>query len=123
MVKSNNTENLHLFIFCIYLDAHDCPVPCQQTRYKATLDYFHQNVAALMGMEDTSSDGGQIFHLMYYYLTLRIEQKIESLEYDFGSFLAAAGGNLGLFLGMSCLSVLFSLAKCLQVIARKLQNN
>ena len=32
----------------------------------------------------------------------------ETLLYDAGGFLAAAGGNLGLLLGFSCLSVLFA---------------
>ena len=41
-------------------------------------------------------------------MTLFVDEKIESLEYDIGSFLAAAGGNLGLMLGFSCLSVMFT---------------
>jgi hypothetical protein len=37
---------------------------------------------------------------------LLVEEQIERLAYDFGNFLAAAGGNLGLFLGFSCLPML-----------------
>ncbi len=37
-----------------------------------------------------------------------VEEQIESLEYDLVDLLASAGGNLGLLLGFSCLSVLFS---------------
>jgi len=48
------------------------------------------------------------FALYVYFSTLNVEQQIESFDYDFASFLAAAGGNLGLFLGFSCLSVLFA---------------
>jgi hypothetical protein len=40
---------------------------------------------------------------------LNIEEKTEALVYDFGTFLAAIGGNLGLFLGFSCLSLLLIL--------------
>ena len=36
-----------------------------------------------------------------------VEEKIESSEYDLANLLVSAGGNLGLFLGFSCLSVLF----------------
>ena len=46
-----------------------------------------------------------------------IEDQVETLIYDFGGFVAAAGGNLGLFLGFSCLSVTFAavdrLVQCL----------
>jgi hypothetical protein len=73
-----------------------------------------------MDMDDQTSDDRNIFNLIYYYVTLNTEQIIESLEYDFGNFMVAAGGNMGLFLGMSCLSVLFSLVECLQVITLKL---
>jgi Amiloride-sensitive sodium channel len=75
-------------------------------------------MAAIMDWKDETSDDGEIFYLLYYYLTLATEQRIQSLDYDFGNFLVAAGGNLGLFLGMSCLSVLWSLADFLQAIAR-----
>ena len=43
------------------------------------------------------------------YSTLNVEEQIESLEYDVGTFWTAAGGNLGLFLGFSVLSVFFSI--------------
>jgi hypothetical protein len=45
--------------------------------------------------------------------SLIVEERVETLVYDVGSFLAAAGGNLGLFLGFSCLSVCLSLIKFL----------
>jgi hypothetical protein len=38
-----------------------------------------------------------------------VEEQVETLIYDAGGFLAAAGGNLGLFVGFSCLSVIFSI--------------
>jgi len=78
-------------------------------------------MAAFMDLNDETSDDGEIFYLLFYYLTLTTEQRIQSLDYDFGNFLVAAGGNLGLFLGMSCLSVLWSLADFLQAIAQKLK--
>jgi hypothetical protein len=43
------------------------------------------------------------------YDTFNIEEHIESLVYDASSFLVSVGGNLGLFLGVSCLSVLLAL--------------
>ncbi len=47
-----------------------------------------------------------LFALYYFYDTLRVEEKIETLTFDLGGVLAAAGGNLGLCLGFSCLSIL-----------------
>lgn len=40
--------------------------------------------------------------------TFVIEDSIETLVYDFGGFLSALGGNMGLVLGFSCMSLLFS---------------
>jgi hypothetical protein len=42
------------------------------------------------------------------YSSLSVEEHFETLVFDSGSLLAAAGGNLGLFLGFSCLSLIFS---------------
>ena len=45
-----------------------------------------------------------------------MEQRIESLDYDFGNFLVAAGGNLGLLLGLACLPVLLDGLKYLEKV-------
>jgi len=37
-----------------------------------------------------------------------VEKQVESLIYDAGNSFAAVGGNLGLFLGFSCLSMVFA---------------
>jgi len=37
-----------------------------------------------------------------------IEEKTETFVYDVGNFLTAAGGNLGLFMGFSCLSIILT---------------
>ena len=56
------------------------------------------------------------YHLFYFFRSLVVEQHREVLIYDLGGFLAAAGGNLGLCLGFSCLSVLFTWVDCLKAI-------
>ena len=83
-----------------------CPLPCRQINYKMNLDLFHKN--SWTSFNSTISKNERYFNLEYRYMTLFVDEKIESLEYDIGSFLAAAGGNLGLMLGFSCLSVLFA---------------
>jgi hypothetical protein len=56
-----------------------------------------------------NSHNGSNAYLILAYETLSVEEQFETLIFDIGSLLAAAGGNLGLFLGFSCLSLLFSL--------------
>ena len=59
------------------------------------------------------SHGPEFLDNFYFFIlsfdTFNIEEHIESLVYDASSFLVSVGGNLGLFLGFSCLSVLFGL--------------
>jgi hypothetical protein len=43
------------------------------------------------------------------YETHSVEELFEMIVFDIGSLLVGAGGNLGLFLGFSCLSIVFSL--------------
>jgi hypothetical protein len=45
---------------------------------------------------------------------LDVEERVETLVYDAGNFLAAVGGNLGLLLGFSCLSTVFTLIDWIQ---------
>jgi hypothetical protein len=56
-----------------------------------------------------SQYNGTNVNIVLTYATLSVEEQTETLVFDIGSLLAAAGGNLGLFLGFSCLSLLFSL--------------
>ena len=53
------------------------------------------------------------FYLGFSYTNIETEERVETLAYDVYSFLAAAGGNLGLALGCSCLSVLIEALEAL----------
>ena len=94
-----------------------CPAPCKQISYKLSVEYYHENTWFYETYPYDTSEA--YFPLKYYYDTLNVEQRIESLDYDFGNFLVSAGGNLGLFLGFSCLSVLLALIKCLKAVLKK----
>jgi len=50
--------------------------------------------------------------LYVYYETLDTEIQSETWMVDFISLLSNIGGNLGLFLGFSCLSTLLSVLEC-----------
>jgi len=50
--------------------------------------------------------------LYVYYATLDTEIRTETWMVDFISLLSNIGGNLGLFLGFSCLSTILSFLNC-----------
>ena len=84
--------------------AFGCPLPCQQSVYNIKLRYFHHNdIENIAGLE-----GENVFFFQFYSNSLVVEERVEMLVYDLGNFLVAVGGNLGLWLGFSCLSVLLS---------------
>ena len=89
-----------------------CPVPCKQIGYAAHPTYFHRSSLLNLREDDFKS----LVLLTIRYETLAIEENVESLVYDVANFLAAVGGNLGLFLGFSCLSVFLSLLNFLMTI-------
>ena len=68
----------------------------------------------MMLHNEMGNNSTEYFTLLAYYSTLNIEEKIESLEYDLGNFVAAAGGNLGLLAGFSCLSLIFGVIDGIQ---------
>ena len=85
-----------------------CLVPCLQVEYSYTAVDFHKNTWI-----DTSNVNPPDFNDKYYslyvsYGFMDIERHEEALIYDSGNFFAAVGGNLGLFLGFSCLSIIFA---------------
>ena len=96
----NGTENSEWFA--------TCPLPCKKTTYDLNVKDFHANSWTdpfnKTGLINVSS----VTLLSLFYETLSTEEMVETLMYDVGSFLAAAGGNLGLFLGFSCLSMTVS---------------
>jgi hypothetical protein len=93
-----------------------CPVPCKQTSYSAIIRYFHES--AIINPDYSTGENFSTFHISFVlgYETLQVEEHVESLVYDVTTFLAAAGGNLGLFLGFSCLSVFYALIKIIRKI-------
>ena len=58
-------------------------------------------------------DGFALLALSYE--TYSVEEQFEKFVFDIGSLLVAAGGDLGLFLGFSCLSIVFSVLEYIPV--------
>ncbi len=63
-----------------------------------------------------------VIHLIVMHSSLSVEEHFETLVFDGGSLLAAAGGNLGLFLGFSCLSLIFSALYYLSSVIKKVKH-
>ncbi len=80
-----------------------CPMSCFQIGFVATLNYFHIN--SMLNPRLSEAIDVSDFDLLVNYETFQIEDTVESLIYDFSSFVSAVGGNLGLFLGLSLFSV------------------
>ncbi len=67
--------------------------------------------------------GDGYFGVSFYYDSLDIEERIETLAFGGGSLLAEIGGNIGLLLGFSLLSLLFSVLKILKYLFKKNYKN
>ena len=123
---SNPCPNLEIaaktarHVFSLITDNYEwissCPIPCQRTSYDANIRFLHKN-----SFFDPENSFGENFFdenvlLLLGYETMLIEEHTEKLVYDKTNFLAAAGGNMGLFLGFSCLSMFLGLLKVFKKI-------
>ena len=84
-----------------------CPIPCKQKSFKYKLEYFSKNT--WIEYDDENPLDNDTFELIVFFRSMNIDEKTETFVYDVGNFLAAAGGNMGLFMGFSCLSIMFAL--------------
>ena len=88
-----------------------CPLPCTRVTFDLDVTYYHENTR---GPPPPSDESEANFTLYFFTRSALIEEQVENLVYDVGGFLAAAGGNLGLLLGFSCLSVIFAMLNWLR---------
>jgi len=86
-----------------------CLIPCNQTVFNLDYTLFNQNSDMIIFDKENEDKINEIFPeliVSIYYHTLSVEEHSETVVYDSINFLSAAGGNLGLLLGFSCLSTL-----------------
>ena len=93
-----------------------CPLPCQRRKDDISLQYYHNTSWVSADAKEIEEMGFQFF---YFYNSHSMEEKMESLVYDFSTFLVATGGNLGLFLGFSCLSLGIKLIDWFQIYLKQ----
>jgi hypothetical protein len=79
------------------------------------LVYQHKNGFELFAGEPMSKD----FMIYFYFTSLETLVSSESLIVDFSDLIATIGGNLGLFLGFSCLSIYIHF---LEILQKKIQS-
>ena len=83
--------------------AYGCPLPCTQKSYNFNLEYFSKY--SFLGAEEPVNLDNENFKFVMFFRSVDTEESTETLVYDFTNFLTAAGGNLGLFMGFSCFSL------------------
>ena len=83
-------------------------MPCLQLKYSYTLSNFHRNYWIATSDSYPPDFIDKYYTLYVAYESMDFEKEEETLVYDSGNFFAAVGGNLGLFLGFSCLSVIYA---------------
>jgi hypothetical protein len=96
---------------------YGCPMPCRHTSYELKVNYVHMNV--WFDWYNLTKYPKGSFSVGYYYESLDVKERIENLVMDVSGLLAEAGGNIGLLLGFSLISLLFSLIKCCKHILEK----
>ena len=89
-----------------------CPLPCERTMFTYDVIDTHQN-SVILQTSEIHAEEKDSYMFFFFYKTFLVEQRVETLIYDFGGFLAAAGGNLGLCLGFSLLSILINFTQLL----------
>jgi len=103
---------LSQIIFDFSSDPLGCLPPCNQTLFNLEYTTFFKNselvVLVKNGTDDNEGDDSELT-VSVFYRTLLVEEHTETVLYDAVNFLSAAGGNLGLLLGFSCLSTLLYL--------------
>jgi hypothetical protein len=100
--RETTKSSIDLFISGMkHLEDFGCPLPCSVSSYRAELFHQHKNVFEVSSAEPLAED----FVLYYYFSSLDTDVNTETLIIDFPNLVANIGGNLGLFLGFSCLSI------------------
>ena len=89
--EANAVRQLYYSLAYAFQEApwkYNCPLPCQRTKYVSTLQYYH-STSWIEVDPDVMKNFGFVF--FYFYGTLTVENRVESLVYDFGSLLISIG--------------------------------
>lgn len=117
-LKNCTIEDLCCQVMEVYHhDTCDCPVACSKTQYTTAISYsaFPANYAAndlakSVNTQLNTTINARIFQenflgINIYFETLSLEEQVTDNAYDIVALLSDIGGQLGLFLGASVISV------------------
>jgi len=101
------SKKYQAIILGLYHDSslYGCKQPCERNTYTANINTYHFNSIIWDGFPPSLADESY-YHLFFYYKSDIVQKQVEVW---FMILAAAAGGNLGLCLGFSCLSILFTI--------------
>ena len=108
-IRSNFNENT---------EQHGCLTPCTKISFDFETFILHRNSWIETKEEQELPDGTYFFK--FSYASLQVEEKVVTLAYDLENFFASVGGNLGLFLGFSCLPLMLSILDFARKMLKKL---
>ena len=92
---------------------HGCLKPCKEIYYEVVeQQYVHKNSWIEPLRTDDKKDEFFIFQMNYK--SKQVQEIVTTFQNDLGSLFSAGGGNLGLFLGFSCLSLLLNFVNFIQ---------
>jgi len=104
------------FAFYKIKKVSSCLDLCFVKRFITNVKLYHKT--SWINLYGTFS-GIDEFYISMVYSSLDVESRYETLVYDFGTLLAAAGGNLGLMLGFSCLTCIEGIVDFLEIFSNK----
>ena len=84
---------------------HVCGYICSRTKYPSELNVLSRSVLS----KELQTYGNGYLIIWMFYGTLNVEEKVETLLFDFNSAVVAVGGGLGLFVGWSLYSMITAL--------------
>jgi hypothetical protein len=90
----------------------DAQFHAEQTIFESKVSKFHKNYNSEK-VVDLKSTNKSFLYFSFGYETFNKKKHSKNLIYDTGNFLTQVGGNLGLFLGFSCFSVILAIIECL----------
>ena len=85
---------------------YGCPQPCNSTTFTVSVDHSPKTsiIDPLNRFKVSES-----YVIAIFYVSTDVEEKTVTLLFDLGTMISATGGNLGLTLGFSVLSILLGI--------------
>ena len=118
-----NEEYQHFIIAAARFDLPECPVPCQRVRFELQVEKYDRfnNIPFQQGYSVDPDTGEKSIKkgIYVFYGTSDTAINSQTLIVSLSQFISSIGGGLGLFLGFSCINLLFYLIDKCQKACKK----